>query len=64
MQLEDYFDFFAPNDIRIKGTRLVGYLTVKGKSLSSLVHLPIILTLLCKILLPVHLASFTFSLKL
>lgn len=22
MQLEDYFDFFAPNDIRLKGTRV------------------------------------------
>ncbi len=22
MQLEDYFDFFAPNDIRVKGTRV------------------------------------------
>ncbi len=22
MQLEDYFDFLAPNDIRIKGTRV------------------------------------------
>ena len=22
MQLEDYFDFLAPNDIRIKGSRI------------------------------------------
>lgn len=22
MQLEDYFDFLAPNDIRVKGTRI------------------------------------------
>jgi uncharacterized protein (DUF433 family) len=22
MQLEDYFDFLAPNDIRLKGTRV------------------------------------------
>lgn len=22
MQLEDYFDFLAPNDIRVKGTRV------------------------------------------
>lgn len=22
MQLEDYFDFFTPNDVRVKGTRV------------------------------------------
>ncbi len=46
MQLEDYFDFFAPNDIRIRGTR-VGIETVlydyiyRGRSPEEIVtHYP------------------------